>query len=39
MVLENCVGTVNYMSPEVLQGVGSKAVDSKVHSASPNTVT
>lgn len=30
MVLESCVGTVNYMSPEVLQGLGSKDIDCKV---------
>ena len=30
MVLDSCAGTLNYMSPEVLQGLGSKDIHSKV---------
>ncbi|XP_067946473.1 uncharacterized protein [Watersipora subatra] len=30
VMLESCVGTLNYMSPEVLQGLNTKGVDSKV---------
>lgn len=30
MVLENCVGTINYMAPECLQGMGSASNVNKV---------